>query len=82
MNQNKEVVEIALTDQALKFSSQSMLGFQAILLFGLGKRLGIFDYLYKKGKSSIDKNEFPSVTFTIDELSKESNGLSGNYRKN
>ena len=59
----------------------SMLGFQTILLFGLGRRLGIFDYLNEKVKSSPNPEDVSSVTFTpselIQELKLETNYLDG-----
>ena len=78
MNQDKKETEITLYDQIKKFAIKSMLGFQTVLLFGLGRRVGIFDYLNQKAKSSPDPDEVSSVTFTHDELVQELN-LDSNY---
>ncbi|MFX1249834.1 MAG: class I SAM-dependent methyltransferase [Promethearchaeota archaeon] len=69
MNPGKNETEITMYDQIKKFAIKSMLGFQTVLLFGLGRRLGIFDYLYEKATSSSDSGDVSSVTFTPDELS-------------
>ncbi len=58
-------------DQMKEFAIKSMLVFQTVLLFGLGRRLGIFDYLNEKAKSSPSPNDVSSVIFTLDELAQE-----------
>lgn len=78
MNSGKNETEITLYDQIKKFAIKSMLGFQTVLLFGLGRRVGIFDYLNQKAKSSSDPDEVSSITFTPDELVQELN-LDPNY---
>jgi SAM-dependent methyltransferase len=58
-------------DEALKkYVTQSMFGFQVVLLYGLGRKLGIFNYLLEKANKTSEKNR-TSVTFTPDELSQE-----------
>ena len=78
MNPDKNETEITLYDQIKKFAIKSMLGFQTVLLFGLGRRVGIFDYLNGKAKSSSTPDDVSSVTFTLDELAQELN-LDSNY---
>jgi 2-polyprenyl-3-methyl-5-hydroxy-6-metoxy-1,4-benzoquinol methylase len=43
-------------------------GYHAVLLIGLGKRLGIFEYLYEKSRTSSVKKKNGSVSFTLEEL--------------
>jgi 2-polyprenyl-3-methyl-5-hydroxy-6-metoxy-1,4-benzoquinol methylase len=78
MNSSNDGTEISLYDQIKKFAIKSMLGFQTVLLFGLGRRLGIFDYLNEKGKSAPNPDEISTVTFTLDELVQELK-LDSNY---
>ncbi len=58
--------EVNFSDQLKKFAVKSILGFQTVLVFGLGRRLGIFDYLMEKGSE-----ESLEVSFTLDEISQE-----------
>ena len=60
--------EISFYDQLKKIAVKSLLGFQTVLVFGLGRRLGIFDYLQEKGSE-----ETLEVSFTIDEIVQEMN---------
>jgi 2-polyprenyl-3-methyl-5-hydroxy-6-metoxy-1,4-benzoquinol methylase len=78
MNSGNNETEITIYDQIKKFAIKSMLGFQTVLLFGLGRRVGIFDYLNQKAKSSPNPDEVSSITFTHDELVQELN-LDSNY---
>ncbi|MFX1425064.1 MAG: class I SAM-dependent methyltransferase [Promethearchaeota archaeon] len=48
-------------------------GFNTILTIGLGRRLGIFDYLYDKSKSSSGTSPVSSVVFGIEEISDKLN---------
>ena len=50
MSQTNTNPEITLREQTKKFAIKSMYGFQTILAYGLGRTLGIFDYLYEKGR--------------------------------
>ncbi len=61
--------EITIFEQIKKFSIKSLYGFQTVIIYGSGARLGIFDYLLKKGKASGESVE--SVSFTLDELAKK-----------
>jgi len=45
MTGNEKKSEISIGDQMKKFALESITGFQTVLLFGVGKRLGIFNYL-------------------------------------
>ena len=38
--------EVLLKEQMKKLAIANMIGFQTVLVFGIGMRLGIFDYLY------------------------------------
>ena len=68
MSQNQNEKEITVRDQMKKFLIKGFYGFNTILSFGLGRRLGIFDYLDEKAKKL---SESGSVSFTLEELSKE-----------
>ncbi|MFX0144490.1 MAG: class I SAM-dependent methyltransferase [Candidatus Hodarchaeota archaeon] len=70
--------EVSVKDQMKKFLIKGFYGFNTILTFGLGRRLGIFDYLYEKSKSSAEKTQISSIIFTIEELSEKLN-LDLNY---
>ena len=71
MTQDQTKTEITLADQTKKFLVKSMYGFQTILAYGLGQRLGIFKYLYEKAKES--KEKVTSISFTLEELSENLN---------
>ncbi len=66
---NDEISELSVKDQLKKFVIKGALGFQTILMYGIGTRLGIFNYLYEKGKDSSEVKKDSSVSFTLDELS-------------
>jgi SAM-dependent methyltransferase len=55
--------EITFYDQLKKIAVKSLLGFQTVLIYGLGRRLGIFDYLQSKGSE-----DTLVITFTIEEI--------------
>ncbi|NHI93898.1 MAG: class I SAM-dependent methyltransferase [Candidatus Lokiarchaeota archaeon] len=63
--------QITIKDQIKKFALKSLIGYQTVLVYGLGYRLGIFDYLYKKGKKLEEINRISELNFSVDELSKE-----------
>ncbi|KKK43403.1 hypothetical protein LCGC14_0668980, partial [marine sediment metagenome] len=67
MSQNQTNTEITIANQTKKFLVKSMYGFQTILAYGLGQRLGIFEYLYEKAQKSEEK--VTSISFTLEELS-------------
>ena len=60
--------EVTLREQMKKFLIKGCYGFNSILSIGLGKRLGIFDYLYEKAKTSSSSSAISSIEFTIEEL--------------
>ncbi|MFX0139750.1 MAG: class I SAM-dependent methyltransferase [Candidatus Hodarchaeota archaeon] len=66
---------ISIKDQIKKFAINGLYGFNTIILIGMGRKLGIFDYLYEKTKSISNAN---IVKFTLDELAKKLN-LDVNY---
>jgi SAM-dependent methyltransferase len=68
---NKNKPEITINNQIKKFAINGLYGFNTILLIGMGRRLGIFDYLYKKVNSSQSSNKKIEVTFTAIELSEK-----------
>jgi SAM-dependent methyltransferase len=71
MVQDQTTTKISIADQTKKFLVKSMYGFQTILSYGLGQRLGIFEYLYEKAKKSVEK--VVSISFTLEELSENLN---------
>lgn len=71
MAQDQTNKEITVAEQTKKFLVKSMYGFQTILTYGLGQRLGIYEYLYEKGKKSEKKMTF--VSFNLEELSENLN---------
>jgi SAM-dependent methyltransferase len=71
LSQKEDNTEVNFIDQLKKFAIKGLLGFQTILLYGMGQRLGIFDYLLQIGNNISDSNKVDSVTFTIDELSQK-----------
>ncbi|MFX0043589.1 MAG: class I SAM-dependent methyltransferase [Candidatus Hodarchaeota archaeon] len=68
MISNKNGTEVSMKDQMKKFLIKSLYGFNTVLMFGIGRRLGIFDYLSEKAKSSSISGKISSVTFTPNEL--------------
>ena len=50
------------------FGIDSITGYLRVIIIGIGRRLGIFEYLHQKLASSNEKNKFESVVFTISEL--------------
>ncbi len=71
--QNQNGTEISMKDQMKKFLIKSLYGFNTVLMFGLGRRLGIFDYLYDKSILSVKDDNISMVTFTPEEISKNLN---------
>ncbi|MFX0041008.1 MAG: class I SAM-dependent methyltransferase [Promethearchaeota archaeon] len=71
--ENKNNTEISINDQTKKFAINGLYGFNRIILIGMGRRLGIFNYLYKKAKSSPNSGNNVEVDFTPIELSKNLN---------
>ncbi|MFX0043591.1 MAG: class I SAM-dependent methyltransferase [Candidatus Hodarchaeota archaeon] len=70
-SENKKESEITVKDQIKKFAINGLSGFNTIILIGMGRRLGIFNYLYEKGKASKYSNENIVVSFTPFELSEK-----------
>jgi len=66
MTQNEE---ISMKETIKKIAVKGMYGFQTILNLGLGMRLGIYDYLFEKARSSSSGEKITSVSFTLEELS-------------
>lgn len=69
MSQDKVNSEITIRKQMKKFAIKSMYGFQTIIVYGMGKRLGIFNYLYDKAKSKNREGKISSISFNLEELS-------------
>ncbi|MFX0057027.1 MAG: class I SAM-dependent methyltransferase [Candidatus Hodarchaeota archaeon] len=61
-----------MKEQMKKFLIKGFYGFNTILMYGIGRRLGIFDYLLEKKKSSSSEDK-SSVSFTLEELSENLN---------
>jgi len=68
LKNNRDNVRISIKDQIKKFAINSLNGFNTIIIIGMGRKLGIFDYLYRKNKSIPDTNGFYVARFTLDEL--------------
>ncbi|MFW9826081.1 MAG: class I SAM-dependent methyltransferase [Candidatus Thorarchaeota archaeon] len=66
-------MEISIKDQIKKFAINGLYGFNTIIIIGMGRRLGIFDYLYNKAKSSLFSIDNVEVIFTPNELSENLN---------
>ena len=73
LNQTKDEPEITMKEQLKKFAIKSMAGFQTVMIYGIGRQLGIFNYLYEKSKSQPAKGKITSISFTIEELSEKLN---------
>lgn len=73
MTQNKNGTEIPMKEQMKKFLIKSLYGFNTVLMYGIGRRLGIFDYILEKAKSSSSSGKISSITFTLDEISEKLN---------
>ncbi len=71
MQNNDE--KILVKEQIKKFAIRSMYGFQTVMTYGLGSRLGIFEYLNNKAISQKKGEKVESVSFTLNELSKNLN---------
>lgn len=69
MSHKENNKEITMNEQMRNFMVKSMYGFQTILCYGLGKRLGIFDYLNRKANSEINQVKLSSISFTVEDLS-------------
>jgi len=72
-NTSRNEKEITISEQMKKFLIKGFYGFNTILTYGLGLRLGIFDYLYKQAKSLSETTTISSVIFTIEEISEKLN---------
>ncbi|MFX1500256.1 MAG: class I SAM-dependent methyltransferase [Promethearchaeota archaeon] len=71
MSQNGK--QITIREQMKKFLIKGFYGFNTILTYGLGRRLGIFDFLYEKSLSSFGTTPKSSIIFTIEEISENLN---------
>ncbi|MBY9009214.1 MAG: class I SAM-dependent methyltransferase [Candidatus Lokiarchaeota archaeon] len=70
---NQDRAEISIKDQIKKFAIDSLYGFNTIILIGIGRKLGIFDYLYEKTKSISKADIYNVAKFTLDELAERLN---------
>ncbi|MFX1387153.1 MAG: class I SAM-dependent methyltransferase [Promethearchaeota archaeon] len=61
--------EISISNQIKKFAINGLYGFNTIILIGMGRRLGIFNYLFEKAKTSTISGKSIEVPFTPFELS-------------
>ena len=69
----REESQVTVMDQIKKFTIKSLYGFLTVIVYGMGARLGIFDYLFAKGKVAGESGEVEAVSFTLDELAHEMN---------
>jgi len=76
--QNGNGSNVTMKEQMKKFLIKSLYGFLTVLMFGLGRRAGILDYLQGKAKILSDDDKASSIVFTIDELVEKLN-LDWNY---
>ena len=60
---DQDNVEVSMKDQMKKFLIKSLYGFLTVLMFGLGRRTGILDYLLEKAKKQSNTNKISSITF-------------------
>jgi len=70
---NQDNAEISIKDQIKKFAINSLYGFDTIILIGMGRKLGIFDYLHEKTKSISNANRYNVAKFTLDEIAERLN---------
>ncbi len=68
---DEEQQEVNIKDQMKKFAIKSLYGFQTIIIYGMGVRLGIFDFLLRKGEMTADSSKVTEVSFSLDELAQE-----------
>lgn len=73
LNQTEDKHEITIKEQIKKFAIKSMVGFQTVMIYGIGRQLGIFNYLYEKSKSQPAEGKITSISFTLEELSEKLN---------
>ncbi len=73
LNQTKDESEITMKEQIKKFAIKSMVGFQTVMIYGIGRQVGIFNYLYEKSKSQPTEGKITSISFTLEELSEKLN---------
>ena len=62
---DQDNIEVSMKDQMKKFLIKSLYGFLTVLMFGLGRRTGILDYLLEKAKKQSNTDTISSITFTI-----------------
>jgi len=68
MSQNQNEKDITIRDQMKKFLIKGFYGFNTILCFGIGRRLGIFDYLDEKVKNDSESSSVSSISFSLEEI--------------
>ncbi|HME55281.1 MAG TPA: class I SAM-dependent methyltransferase [Candidatus Lokiarchaeia archaeon] len=78
MGESEKNASVSLKDQVKKFVIKGLLGFQSVVVFNIGQKLGIFDYLSTTAKESSGGEAISLVSFTLDELT-ENLHLDANY---
>jgi ubiquinone/menaquinone biosynthesis C-methylase UbiE len=68
MGESQNVPTVTMKDQMKKFVIKGLLGFQSVLVFNVGRELGIFDYLADKAKSSAGTEKVSAISFSMEEL--------------
>ncbi|MFW9969128.1 MAG: class I SAM-dependent methyltransferase [Candidatus Odinarchaeota archaeon] len=71
--ENNSKPENTISNQIKKFAINGLYGFNTIILIGMGRRLGIFNYLFEKAKSLPNSGNNREVNFTPIELSEKLN---------
>ncbi len=59
---------VTFEDQMRKFVNNGLLGFQSVIVFAIGHRLGIFDYLAHKFNTTAGAKGISSVSFSLEEI--------------
>ncbi len=68
MSETESSKAVTLKDQMKKFVIKGLLGFHSVVVFAMGRKLGIFDYLAHKAKASAGAEKITAVSFSLDEL--------------
>jgi len=69
MLENGEESKLSVLGQVEKLGVKSIIGFETINVLGIGIKLGIFEYLYRKGRTTSKNMDSTYVSFTLKELS-------------
>ncbi len=70
---NQDRSELSIKAQIKKFAITSLYGFNTIILIGMSRKLGIFEYLYENTKPITSPNNYIVIKFTLNELAEKLN---------